>query len=376
MNKNYIRLIISSILLLGILILNNVYDFLNSYTLILFLLLFLLFSYWFIGYEKNTQRYQKDIIFKILIYIILYYLITYILGLYLGFTKTGYSLKLMSILNHIWPVIVTIPLIEIIRYIFLTKGSNYKSILLLVIINTTLIDITLLINSYSYGTLYFILLVLVPSIAKNILLSYITFKVGYKPSIIYRLMFEIPIYILPIFPSFGLYIESLLKLSFPLIIIFTINRNFINTRNIEITGKKKSSLFKNIILLITILLLISIITLTSGAIKYYAVTIGSESMVPTINKGDIVIVEKEIDTNILKEGDILVFKHDNIIMVHRIIKIMIINDEKYFYTKGDNNDSEDGYPITNSQVVGLYLCRIPYLGYPTVELNELLKKQD
>lgn len=374
MNKNYFRLIVSSILLLGLMILNNVYNFFNSYTLILFLLLFIIFIYWFIGYEKNTKRYQKDIIFKILIYSIIYYLITYIGGLYLGFTKTAYSLKILPILNHIWPVILTIVFTEILRYIFMSKCFDKKLLAFLLIINTTLIDITLLVNTYSYGIFSFILLVLIPSLSKNILLTYIVYKVGYKPSIIYRLLFEIPLFILPIFPSFGIYMESLIKLSFPLLLIFILNKSFINTKNAEVVGKKKSSFITNISIIILMIVLTSFVVLTSGAIKYFAVTIGSESMVPTINKGDIAIVDKSVTTEDLKENDILVFKHDSIIIIHRIVKILVVNGETYYYTKGDNNNAEDGYPITESQIVGMYLFKIPYLGYPTVEFNELTKK--
>jgi len=256
----------------------------------------------------------------------------------------------------------------------MAKGFNKKLIVILLIINTTLIDVTLLINSYSYGILSFILLVLVPSISKNILLTYIVYKVGYKPAIVYRLLFEIPLFILPIFPSFGIYIESLIKLSFPLLLIFILNKSFINTKNEEIIGKKKNTPFKNISVIVSLILLMSLILLTSGSIKYFAVTIGSESMVPTINKGDIAIVNKGISTQEIKEKDILVFKHDNIIVIHRVIKILVVNGETFYYTKGDNNDTEDGYPIAESQVVGIYLFKIPFIGYPTVEFNELTKK--
>mgnify|MGYP003593239421 CR=1 FL=1 len=76
----------------------------------------------------------------------------------------------------------------------------------------------------------------------------------------------------------------------------------------------------------------------------------------------------------IKEKDILVFKHDNIIVIHRVIKILVVNGETFYYTKGDNNDTEDGYPIAESQVVGIYLFKIPFIGYPTVEFNELTKK--
>jgi signal peptidase len=99
-------------------------------------------------------------------------------------------------------------------------------------------------------------------------------------------------------------------------------------------------------------------------------------MTGAINKGDIIIVKKlntnEIDK--LKEGNILVFNYSGKVIVHRITKIVLTQNEKYFYTKGDNNVAEDGYPIRQKDIIGVTTLRMPYLGYPTVWLNELIEK--
>lgn len=114
-----------------------------------------------------------------------------------------------------------------------------------------------------------------------------------------------------------------------------------------------------------------------GIFKHYAVSIGSNSMVPYINKGDVVIVEKlsEEEIDELKIDDVLIFKYNDKVLVHRIIRIIEADNTKYFYTKGDNNDSEDGHPIKVSNIIGKELTHIPYLGYPAVELNEIVNRQ-
>ena len=100
-------------------------------------------------------------------------------------------------------------------------------------------------------------------------------------------------------------------------------------------------------------------------------------MTPNVNKGDAVIVEKlDIDEiKKIKIGEILVFKKEGKIIVHRVVqKNKITEDEYYFYTKGDNNNSYDGYPISIDNIIGVVKARIKFIGYPTVLLNEILER--
>ena len=58
-------------------------------------------------------------------------------------------------------------------------------------------------------------------------------------------------------------------------------------------------------------------------------------------------------------------------VVHRIVKIEKVNDVYYFYTKGDNNANEDNYAIKEEMVYGIVKVKIPFVGIPTVWLNEM-----
>ena len=57
-----------------------------------------------------------------------------------------------------------------------------------------------------------------------------------------------------------------------------------------------------------------------------------------------------------------------------IVKIEIINDNKLYTTKGDNNDEIDKKKVTSDQIIGKAIVRIPKIGYPSVWLNEALNK--
>ena len=99
-------------------------------------------------------------------------------------------------------------------------------------------------------------------------------------------------------------------------------------------------------------------------------------MSPNVNLGDVVIVEKVPlkSLNTLKKGDILVYKHDDKTIVHRIVAISKINNKYIFRTKGDHNESSDNYDISEKDVIGKVDVKISYIGYPVVWINKLFAK--
>ena len=97
-------------------------------------------------------------------------------------------------------------------------------------------------------------------------------------------------------------------------------------------------------------------------------------MYPNISKGDVVVVE-QLKAEELKDiivGEVLVFRHNEIIIVHRVTKITESNGKLLFRTKGDNNNAEDNYDIEESQVVGVARFKIPFIGQPSVWLSEVI----
>jgi len=83
----------------------------------------------------------------------------------------------------------------------------------------------------------------------------------------------------------------------------------------------------------------------------------SGSMEPTIKTGDIAII-KNAKKEVLKEGDIIAFRSGTSVVTHRIIEIK----EDKFITKGDNNNTEDRFPVEYKDIEGVFIKRIPKLG--------------
>lgn len=90
---------------------------------------------------------------------------------------------------------------------------------------------------------------------------------------------------------------------------------------------------------------------------YGTLEVISGSMEPTIDVGDLIIVNTKYDE--LKENDIITFYDEKgSFVTHRIIEI---KDGEYI-TKGDNNNSEDQGTINKEDIVAKYVTRIKGMG--------------
>lgn len=145
--------------------------------------------------------------------------------------------------------------------------------------------------------------------------------------------------------------------------------------NIKTEKKQKISvgtIIKIIFFLIAIPLLIMACIIMYKANKYpdkipdilgiKPMIVLSGSMETSIYTGDLVLV-KMVDTDILKENDIIAFRNEeDKVTTHRIIEILSENGETLYRTKGDNNSTEDANLVKTSDVEGIYFTRIPEVG--------------
>lgn len=347
---------------------------LEEYSMIIFLGLVLAITILSLGHEKKRNLYEKDNILSILIYCFIYYIIIYLSGIIIGFLRTRYSLTLLGILRNTVPIILTIVISELLRYEMLSKTPKNKVLIVLTCLLFVTIDTKLVAYAYDLNTNLGIIklcyMSVLPILSKNFLLTYLCYKFGYVPCIIYRLIMELPVYIIPIVPNINEYFKTIIELLLPAYILWRTYKEFGSKK-----GKsdiRRSFIVQRVTTVILLIFLTITIALTSGVFKYYALAIGSDSMNPKIKKGDVVIVEKITQDNIgsLKVGEVLVYKYNDIVVVHRIIKMEKINDNYYFRTKGDNNNTEDAWTIDQVSVVGKAVTMIPYAGIPTVWLSE------
>ena len=81
----------------------------------------------------------------------------------------------------------------------------------------------------------------------------------------------------------------------------------------------------------------------------------TESMVPVFDSSDLVIVEYPDDPAALKEGEIISFLTDGVIITHRIVDV--VQDENghtAYVTQGDANNAPDTLKVYPDHVIGVY----------------------
>ena len=81
-----------------------------------------------------------------------------------------------------------------------------------------------------------------------------------------------------------------------------------------------------------------------------------------IEVGDLILSQK-VDAEELEEGDVISFMDGQSVVTHRIQGIKETDDGKLeFITKGDANNASDQKPVSQDQLVGRFILRIPKVG--------------
>jgi signal peptidase len=133
-------------------------------------------------------------------------------------------------------------------------------------------------------------------------------------------------------------------------------------------GKKSKLTVPITVLAVAIMLFV--VMVVSNQFYIGAYVIATESMTGEINKGDVAITTKYTDQSIEK-GQVIAFEQGNIVVIHRVVKIEIINGQRRYYTKGDANEDRDAGFITDGNIIGLVNNKLPFLGYPTLWMRSL-----
>ena len=141
-----------------------------------------------------------------------------------------------------------------------------------------------------FDTFIFIATVLLPIISRNILCTYLSYKVGYKPAILYTLITVLFAYLLPIIPNPNQYIYSIIWLILPLVLLFKEFKYFTKEKH-DLKIERDYHKRKFSTLIIPFIIIIVLVYFVSGYFKYHAVVIASGSMENTISKGDVVIIK-------------------------------------------------------------------------------------
>lgn len=327
---------------------------------------------------SQKMRNKYDITQSIVIIVIIYCMIYFSLGLVFGYERSPYSHEVVAILKNLWTFISVIVFQEFTRYQLVKlspkKIGYYALITTLFIIAE--IDFWNFSSNFSNNVEFFKYMsqTIVPLIVTNCLFTYLSIMSANLPATIYRCLLMLMTILLPIFPALNWLIKAMMEIV--LVIIASLYVNYVDIKSSRIMTRrqvKKESVVSYIPFVIVLVVLVCFI---SGTFKYQPIAVLSNSMLPTFARGDAVIMKKidKKDLKKLKKGTILYYSKEGRLIVHRIVSVKHTDDGKVeVTTKGDNNNANDPWVITEDDMIGTVSFMIPYIGYPSVWVNELLK---
>lgn len=379
-----IRKIYNYIILAILLIYNFVYKFViieyfrNEEAIItsIFYILLFITSVGMYGFSKSKLNpTKKKVTRNVVIIVILAIGITYAVGAFVGFLRNGYSLAPINVIKNVSTPIFIAVFTEFFRYNIIRGNRDKFKVVIVVTILLSLLEMqrnAAVITHWGLQEIFIAATTLIiPAVARNMILSYLAYEVGYQPCLIYRLILELYIYFVPYLPKFGDYLNSMFGLILPMVVFVYISRDIDEHKE----GMQQEFIVKKSkIVEVPIYIFIFItIALISRVFPIFAIGIGSESMTGAINKGDAVIAYK-VGTDNIKENDVIVFQAQDKILIHRVVEIEEIDNIKHYRTKGDINGTRDNMDITIDKVYGKVKLRIPCIAYPSVLLTEFIRK--
>lgn len=295
-------------------------------------------------------------------------------GICFGFGKSPYDHSLMGIFRNIFTIGLMVIGRELVRTYLVKVFYNKKSFIWLVVIvlfmTATQISFSRVLGINNLETFtVFCAEYLLPRLSENILATYLVMYGGIRSSLVYLAFVNGFEWLSPILPDIEWLIKSIITMGVPIIgTIFVMNQYMVVTRQI----KKKHEKENLWTLIPSAAFSVIIVWFAVGVFPIYPSVIATGSMEPMIKPGDVILVNKITDASQVKElknGDVIQFQRDDILITHRIIDVLEVEGQTVYETKGDNNSGKDQRLVEQQEVKGTLAGIIPKIGWPTLWLK-------
>ena len=344
---------------------------LNYIAIPVFWIIYIIACSFLLSKSEESMRLKQDTLLSASIASAIYVGIYIFLLFFIEVGDSPYSHSVKGILTNIYVYILPFFAREYARFRLINnvyeKDKRFISIVVTIIfigISLKMIDITRTDNIVKT-----IFSDIVPIISENILFSYMAYNRMFKPAILYQsVTFGFWIF-MPFLPKVSWLMSSVIDTMIPLVLLLYVRYFKLSKENKKESIKAEDSNPKDMVPFIAV----SVVALwfALGLLPIKPVAIATGSMETSINVGDVVILKK-CDASDVEVGDVIQYSRDNYTVVHRVISKYYEEGELLFITKGDNNKSEDYFPVKTDQVMGKEMFSIRYIGYPSLWFGKLM----
>lgn len=302
-------------------------------------------------------------------------------GILLGFSQSPYMPTIQSYLLNAFLFMSMLIGLELSRTYLIKKLThvhfNLTALLtltafLFMVLRVQIIDILVLDITKEAPFIQFFGETIIPLFAASLLATYLSYLGGVYASITYLGVLQLFHYYSPLLPNPSWIIISLINTIAPafafLIIQYSNEKPYTNGffSNKKIRAEKDPTL-------IGISATIFCILLVFFSFGYLGVTpsiISSGSMRPTLDTGDIVILN-DVSIETIQVGDIIQYEIQNVSTIHRVHDIIREPNSIVFITKGDANNAPDVESVNPYQITGKVTFTLPKIGIIPLVLRSL-----
>ena len=316
---------------------------------------------------------KHQVLWLIAVMTVVYLMLYYVSGIKFGFNSNLYALNVKFILSRALPTAVIIYFSEVYRHVMRAQEDKRADVLAYCV--CILADMiacataSVAISSFDHF-MDLVAATMLPAVISNLLYQYLTPRYGKWSNIIFRAGTTLYIYLIPFIPAVADSLYCFIKMVIPAGIYLFIDAMYEKKRRYALAKKSKLTVP---ITVLAIAVMLSTVMLISNQFRYGLLVIVTDSMTGELNRGDAAIYEV-YDDQLIEEGQVIVFKRNSSLIVHRVDDIQIINGRKRYYTKGDANDGQDADFRYDSDIVGIVNHKIPYIGFPTILMRSLFTR--
>ncbi len=302
--------------------------------------------------------------FQVLLYVIA--------GLFSSFGTSPYSFTPRSILTNIVFVGSMLVGMELSRAWLINRLGKKHTLLALAFVAVlyTLLSIPLArITGLTLGldTVTYINSTILPTLAENLLASFLALIGGPLAAIAYRGILQAFWWFCPILPNLPWAFQGLIGTVVPIVGLVLANSLRSRRRPGQARQERSGSLVGWVV---TTIIAVAVIWFAVGLFPVQPTTVISGSMRPTLDVGDVVVIAK-VSADTIKPGDIIQFREAaGVTTVHRVVDIQESEGQRVFITQGDANSEPDANPVLSANVVGKAIFDIPKIGWAAITVKE------
>ena len=131
----------------------------------------------------------------------------------------------------------------------------------------------------------------------------------------------------------------------------------------------KSFLRHSLVQYLLVLLVVFVVGLSLKLLlPYQNYTILTQSMEPVLMRNDLILINRRVDKQTLQPGDIIAFRVDTDnsgtieVVVHYVHSISTTTTPRTIYTNSEVSQTQDPWTLTDEDILGTYVWRIPRVG--------------